>query len=334
VTGIRDVWDRLTPNAGDEHGFLRLRLPVVTACAAYAARSTDDGSEALLLEVGTGSLAGITTYPQSAGFDVRGEAVIPGRAGRTRLLLRLANPRFRDVFHALCDDVIQSLATASDEVEAVRAFVARLARWQAFLRRHSPEGLSLEERRGLFGELMFLSEVLLPRIDGVAAVKAWKGWQRANQDFQFAAGSVEVKTSSANLPHSFHVSNVGQLDTTGATLFVHLVQVAEAESGERSLADLVGSIRERLGDEANAVFDDALVEYGYIETHTELYSLPRYTIHSMRYFAVEGDFPRLLRAMMPAGVEEVDYSVAVAACTPFERDISTVVASLLPDAFL
>jgi len=333
VTGIRSVWDRLTPNPGDNDGYLRLRLPSVTACATYAARSTADGAEALLLEVGTGSLTGIAAYPHSAGFDVRSEVIAPGRVGRTRLLLRLINPRFRDVFYALCDDVVQSLTGASGEAEAVQTFVARLTRWQAFLRRHSPEGLSLEERRGLLGELSFLGDVLLPCMGGLAAVRSWKGWQRANHDFQFAAGSVEVKTTSANLPHAFHVSNVGQLDDSGVTaLFVHLVQVSEAESGATSLPELVASIRERLPDNASAVFDDALVDFGYLDTHVGLYSRPRYTIRSRRYFAVEDGFPRLLGGMMPPGVEEVSYSVAVAACTPFERDVSTLVASILPEA--
>jgi hypothetical protein len=259
--------------------------------------------------------------------------IAPGRAGRTRLLLRLANPRFRDVFHALCDDVVQSLAATSDEIEAVRTFVARLARWQAFLRRHSPEGLSLEERRGLFGELSFLRDVLLPRMDGVAAVRSWKGWQSANHDFQFAAGSVEVKTTSANLPHAFHVSNVGQLDD-GATaaLFVHLLHVSEEESGASSLPELVAFIREHLPDDGTALFDDALVEFGYLDAHTESHSLPRYTVRSRRYFVVEDGFPRLLGRMMPPGVEEVSYSVAVAACTPFERGITTVIASILPQS--
>jgi hypothetical protein len=333
VTGIRDVWDRLTPNPGDADGYIRIRLPTVTACPAYAARNATDGVEALLLEVGTESLTGIAAYPYSAGFDVRCEVVAPGRAGRTRLLLRLANPRFRDVFQALCDDVVQSLVAASDENVAVRAFVARLTRWQAFLRKHSPEGLSLEARRGLFGELAFLNDILLPRMDGRTAVKSWKGWQQANHDFQLAAASVEVKTTSANLPHAFHVSNVGQLENGGAVpLFIHLVQVSEAETGTTSLPELVASMRERLTDEASALFDDALVEVGYLDTLAEAHSFPRYTIRSRRYFAVEAGFPRLLAAAVPPGVEEVSYSIAIAACTPFERDLATAVAAILPEA--
>jgi hypothetical protein len=333
VTPLRDVWDRLTPHPGDNDGYLRLRLASVTACATYAARSATDGAEALLLELGTESLAGIGAYPHSAGFDVRSEVIALGRAGRTRLLLRLANPRFRDVFHALCDDVVQSLAASSEETEAVRSFVARLTRWQAFLRRHSPEGLSLEERRGLFGELLFLRDVLLPHMDGLAAVRSWKGWQSANHDFQLPAGSVEVKTTSANLPHAFHVSNVGQLDD-GATaaLFVHLVQVSEEESGASSLPELVASVRERLPDDGIASFDDALVEFGYLDAHAESHSLPRYTIRSRRYFVVEDGFPRLLGNMVPPGVEEVSYAVAIAACAPFEREIATVIASILPES--
>lgn len=300
-------------------GFVRLRLPEVTACAVYAARSVADDLEAVVLEVKTEAIPGKAAYPEARGLNIDASPMSPGRSGDTRLVLALADGRYRDVFHSLADDIVTKLADVATEAEAVRLLITRLSRWQTFLRRHGHQGMSLEERRGLLGELYLLRTHILPNTDADTAIAAWKGSRRANHDFQFLRGSIEVKTTSSNTPHSFHVSNIKQLDSPGqGQLFVFFVLVEESEGGDASLPSLIDLVRNELHGAALDAFEDCLVEAGYLEAQREQYASPRYSLRRERFFRVDDGFPRLRESELPSGVEDVRYQVALAACTPFE----------------
>lgn len=333
MTGIdlAVLWERLDLAGEQGEGYVRLRVPSVRACAAYAARRISSGIEALIIEVSSEAVHGSPVYPQSAGFEVRADAIEAGRTGRTRIILSLTDERYRDIFRVLCEDVVRKMEEVGSETDAVRVFVSRLMRWQAFVRKHGVEVLSLEARRGLYGELRFLRDFLLDRIEDVAAVSAWRGCYGADHDFQLGHGHVEVKTTSANTPHAFHVSNVGQLDDNGIpSLFLHLVTLEEGETSGESLPELVEYLRQKLDPGVAEQLEVSLEEAGFLNVHREQYALPKYTLRAQRFFKVASGFPRLCEEMLPPGVENVRYMVAVAACTPYELMAEQAVRELLP----
>jgi hypothetical protein len=313
------VWDRLAIDGEGGDGFVRLRLSDVKAAAAYAAKSVAEGLEAVLLEVNTQSLSPHTDYPEAHGFFVQADMLAPGRHGRTRLMVMLTDGRYRDIFRTLAEDVVTKLAEVDTEEAAVKLFVTRLTRWQSFMRKHSVTGLSLDARRGLLGELLLLRDHLLRHCEHHTAIVSWKGCSGANHDFQFSSGSIEVKTTSSNTPHSFHVSNIRQLDSPGqGQLFLYFLLIEESEAGDASLPEVIDSIRDGLDEISLISFDESLVEADYLESQREIYSSPRYSIRREHFFRVNESFPRLREDSLPSGVEDVRYQVAVAACTDFE----------------
>lgn len=325
---VDDIWDRLRSHGDLNSGFVRLRIPTVTACGLYAAKNIDSGAPALVLEVATPSLPGDIDLPRSTGFEVSAVVISPGRRGRTRLILELLDSRYTDVFRSLCADLTDRLTAATDEPAAVRLLVSRLVRWQSFLRDHGPEGLSLQARRGLAGELGFLRDELLPRMGEVGA-ECWMGWSGANHDFQLPASSIEVKTTVANTPHSFRVSNVGQLDDTSTpALHLCLTAINESENSGETLPEMIEAVRQLLDGTIREEFDDRLLQTGLLPAHFHLYLSPRYTIRWRHLYRVTEGFPRLLASSVPAGVEDVEYAVAVAACAPFATDLASTLDSI------
>jgi hypothetical protein len=313
------TWDRLAINGESGDGFVRLRLPEVRAAATYAAKSVAEGLEAILMEVETQALSAHNDYPEAHGFCVHAIMLEPGRYGRTRLIVTLTDGRYRDIFYALAEDVVTKLAEVNTENEAVSIFITRLSRWQSFMRKHGAAGLSLEARRGLIGELFLMRNHLLDRCTQDVAIASWKGCKGANHDFQFYHGSIEVKSTSSNTPHAFHVSNINQLDSPGqGQLFVFLVLLEESESGEASLPDVVDSLRDLFDGSALDTFEEGLTEAGYTEAQREIYLSPRYTIRREYFYRVEDSFPRLRENVLPSGVEEVKYQVSISACVEFE----------------
>ena len=322
------IWDRLQVHGEAEGQFIRLRFAGITACAVYAARRTTDGHEAVVLEVAKHSLPPSGQYPDSRGFSISAIPLREGRSGGTRLVLSLQDVRYRDVFLALSSDLFRVLGQAGDEHHAVELFISRLSRWQAFLRRHGPEGLSLEARRGLMGELLTLRDILLPDI-GPTCVGAWTGPSRASHDYELPGGSLEVKTTTAATPSEFRVSNVLQLDDAHTkSLFLILVLVQEHESAGETLPEVVESLREDLSGEALDQFEDRLVDAGFLQGHLYLYQSPRYSLRSIRPFRVVEGFPRIVESTVPSGVTAVSYDVAVGACLAFSCEMAEMVSTL------
>jgi hypothetical protein len=179
--------------------------------------------------------------------------------------------------------------------------------------------MSLERRRGLFGELYFLVNEVVEWTSPSAGLHSWKGLMKANHDFQFPNGSIEVKTTSASTPHSFRISNVLQLDDESVpNLFIYLVTVDEHESGMQSLPEIIDAVRSTVDPHARIDFDDALVDAGYLPTHSIHYQSPRYSVRSIRTFRVTEGFPRILEKNLDQGVEGVTYAVAISACLEHE----------------
>ena len=319
------TWDRLDLHGTTGDGFIRLRLPEVVAASTYAAKGVAEGLEAIVIEVGTQALPANSLYPEAHGFSVQAKMLVPGRFGRTRLVVTLNNRRYRDIFHILAEDLVTKLAEVNTEVEAVQLFISRLSKWQSFMRKHGTTGLSLEERRGLIGELLLIRKYLLNHGDADTAICSWKGCMGANHDFQFRFGCIEVKTTSSNTPHSFHISNIRQLDSPGqGQLFIFFVVVEESEAGVDSLPNVIDSLRERMEGQALDAFEDCLLDAGYIESQREIYDSPRYSLRREHFFRVVDSFPRLCENLLPPGVEEVSYQVAIAACVAYEVEPSNV----------
>ena len=327
------IWEQLDTEGTETTGFVRLRINAVHACRLYAARSIATGLEAIMLDVEKASIPARRQLPHTRGFDLRTVALDPGRGGRSLLVLNLLEDRYRDVFAALSADTIAHLAECASEQEAVQQLFARLARWQAFLQQHDPEGLSLPEQQGLFGELAILRRLIDLGVGPTTAVESWQGPKGASHDFRLASGSVEVKTTTAVTPVTIRISNVRQLDDTGVPALLLVVLVLdEAEAGQ-SLTSIVEEIAQRLPDTATNTWTDRLNAAGYLDIQRHLYESPGYLVRDLRTYSVAPGFPRLLEADLTEGVSDVRYAVSLAALKNFRCEgLETITTSITSDA--
>lgn len=268
---------------------------------------------------------------QSIGFRAR---VDPG-GKRIDLILELVDPTLSDLFTPVVEDLVGRIVEASDQSAATEALADGLARWQDLLETLGTGGMGVLARRGLAGELIVLAEDLLPALNPDAAIAAWTGPMKANQDFQLPGAAVEVKVTAGKQPHGFLVANERELDPVGSggLLLVHLA-VDERRGGQgRSLNALVALIREQLAGHpvAASAFKDKLASVGYITVHEHLYDEPRYEVRDRTVFVVGPDFPRIVETDLRRGVGDVRYTVSLAACEPFAVDPATLRARIFPD---
>jgi len=296
------------------------------------AMETSAKRRALLLPLPRVAIPGRRKWPRCRGLEIFSVLI----NSQSHLGVRLVDSACADVFAALAEDVAPRVAAAPDSRMAAAALLGRLRRWQKFLAAGSV-GLSPEQQRGLYGELHTLHGHLIPGLGAEAAVTGWRAPRRTHQDFQVAAGAVEVKTTTAKQPQSVRVTSERQLDGSGIpALFLHVVVLDEREvetdrpvAGE-SLPDVVLTLRQQLQTTAAAaeVFEDRLLDVGYLEADAPRYENRRFTLRREHTFRVRPGFPRLVEANLPGGVGDVSYALSLAACESFTTSVDDMLAKL------
>ncbi len=242
-----------------------------------------------------------------------------GQNGFT-LQLALTERRFDSVFDALLHDVIEVVARAQSQSAAVAAFVSRLRHWQKFLERAGPNGLSREAQQGLFGELWFLRERMIPLVGPDPALLAWVGPGGAHQDFLLQSCAIEVKTTGTKEPQQLIIQSERQLDDTGlAALFLFHLSIDVREGVGETLVMMIDSLRQLLKANTAALelLEDRLLETGFLQAHASQYERTGYNIRHTFLYQVKDSFPRIVESDLKPGVGALRYSIAAAECRHF-----------------
>ncbi|MGD0390989.1 MAG: PD-(D/E)XK motif protein [Tepidisphaeraceae bacterium] len=327
---IDELWaaleaDAVGGSAGSGGWLLRLARSVA-GCPLFVGLELASRRRAILLQLPEDTLPARRLWPRSKGLEPLAVSV----EGNSYFGVVLKESRFLDVFTALAEDLARRVSEVDNSESHARVFLGQLARWQKFLSA-SVDGLSEESQRGLWGELRFLREQLLPAL-GPSAVSGWKGGERAHQDFQFQEAAVEVKTTLAKQPQIVRITSERQLDCTAwKVLFLNVISLDMKDGVGETLPAMVASLRAKMASDATASeqFEDELLMAGFLDAHALRYSGRGYTVRSVNSFRVSPGFPCLVEAQMPVGVGDVSYDLTVAACEPFKVSTDAISASLV-----
>lgn len=231
-----------------------------------------------------------------------------------------------ELFFSVCKDIISICATYSSNEEMVVAVENRLKRWQAFLMQNTEVSLSLMMQMGLFAELMFLINILIPRRGVSVAIIAWGGPESDRQDFSLADIAVEIKSYKTSRSPQVSISSTHQLFTDIKPLFLIAYGLTEVENG-LSIADLISELDVLISSESISIiqlFERKLIEFGYMPgmTYDVMY---KFAVDSLRGFIVEKDFPRILPHQTSPEIIAVNYTIDLQLCTRFEMDVNKII---------
>jgi hypothetical protein len=250
---------------------------------------------------------------------------------RRELQVVLTDTNMQEVFNPLASDIAWIAHAKSDDAEAALAAVGRFNHWCQMLERLAESGLSLQARRGLVGELLFLRDYLLNAMPATAAVRSWTGPTGAHQDFQFIGTAIEVKASSGKEPQTIVINSERELDETGIGLLVlaHFsLDERRGGSGE-SLNAIVDGVRVAVNDAAaRGILNDLLIRVGYLDQQRNLYEEPRYTVRKQRFWRVMDDFPRIIESDLRPRVGDCQYRISTAGLDVYSLTDEDVVAAV------
>lgn len=329
---IEQIWQAMEIEDPKNLAWLtRLARPQV-GYPLLASFNPSSRTKALLIPVSKAVLPPRRTWPECRGLEI--VSISLGSDPHFGVVLR--DPTRADVFAVLAEDVADRVTSAPDAKSAVGEFLNRLHRWQKFLA-NDRGGLTVEQQRGLYGELATLKTHLLPSLGNLTAVKSWRAPLGSHQDFQLSSGALEIKTTVAKQPASVKITSERQLDDTGIlALFLHVVVLDEREvepseePGGHTLPEIVASLHSCLAAEptASELFQDLLLDAGYLAADAPRYESRRYSLRKELTFLVRDGFPRVVEADLASGIGDVKYALALAACEPFAVPLETMLAAL------
>lgn len=328
MTQVSAIWDAIRADSPAGVGLHVRLLDPTSPIRLLAAIVMPSDSPALVLEVPSAAVSPGTTYPKCAGFSVRPELV---SGGTVRLRLERAGEQYADLFEILCQDVADQAKTAPSEAVAFRAILGRLATWQRFVQEHGLNRMTEEKQIGLFAELVYFGQHVLPRMAAADAFRCWRGPSGEAHDFELHDVSVEIKATSKASPSFIGISNLDQLELTGdKPLILTTMQITEDNHTGQTLSDIVDSTRRMIAEvdeSATIAFDAILMQVGYLRSHSDSYGIRRRCSHR-RDFRVGDGFPRMTRSTVPPGISEASYRIRIDSCLPFEIEQETVNASM------
>jgi hypothetical protein len=323
------TWQDLESTKGEQTGWYARRVRTVGSAGVLLAIRLPDQTPAMLLEVSAMNVPPISDYPASQGFYVYPEAMLPGPKGRVRLCLVLTSEQWRNVFAVLVDDVLNELSRCESDGSIVRELLTRLRVWQVFMRRHGPSELTVESQIGLVGELFLLRDTILGKQPAQTAIAGWVGPADAAQDFLLPGVAIELKSSTVSHTDEVHISSLDQLDAEAIPMALVLccMLLWAADPNGSTLPELANDLRVRISEEnsaARSLLDARLFEAGYLDAQADLYRHRKYSVREISFYLVSGDFPRLTRREVRAGVIACSYDIRLSDSESFKLSLAEV----------
>lgn len=317
---LGDLWQLLEQQTSGGRGMLVRSAHAGSNCAVLAALTFPGAERALVIRLPEHEARALASTGLTPAIELTLQEVGGSHPGQGSVLLRTRDPRYRELFTHIGDDLVEQLRR--DPARPVQALLQRVELWREFLRRREGGALTEAEIRGLFGEAWFLQNWLISRTaahNHVAAIAAWTGPLGATRDFNLGEASLDMKTGTP-LSSTVQISSLHQLSTPpGTRLYLgHLI--LRRDAGGQTLPELIDVLRDMLGAEARALLEARLLGAGYIEADRETLQDLRFLAGPLTTYAITPDFPALTPQNLPPAVVACSYTLDLGACVPFRID--------------
>lgn len=226
-----------------------------------------------------------------------------------RAKFRFRGDALDNIFVWFSQDVANRLDGAS-LLDAPEKLELAIVEWAEAFRIDPQKGMSRQAQQGLFAELFFLEEVLIPGLSS----KALLGWHSQNSvhDFQVESTAWEVK-SYGGRRMEVRISSEDQLDDIGLSpLILVAVCVKVSDEAGQSIDEIVERLIATFSAE-NALlshFKTGLAKYGYID-RSSIIRKYFFTPRAISQYRVSNDFPRIVRTHIPSAVSNVNYLLSL-----------------------
>lgn len=254
---------------------------------------------------------------------VKGISIVKGSEGNAGKLYFVINSnKDWEIFLSVCTDLVFMSSTCKDETSMIPVINKRIQRWQKFLSEENPISMPEILQMGLLTELYFLFDSLIPAVGYKDAIISWVGPDADKKDFSLAGFFVEVKSYISSKGPVVKISSLHQLEFDIKPLYLLAVALAKSNTGI-TIIDLISQVFSVIPEndkETAEIFENRLSAYGYTADITEAPFYP-FNIDGGKSYLVSEGFPKILSGSIDARILAEQYSIDLAKCVAFEKEI-------------
>lgn len=314
MINIKSIWENHKPT-GDI--IIKTRIDEISHLNCFAATNHITGQHLYIMAV-----ANNVTIPELKNYRFKGVEIYTLQSetkNKTELYIYLLDNDLKDIFSLFIQNILEEIEKSVTESEAIKTTLNVVSKWKKLFDKINFNGLSLEQQKGLIGELLFLNTLLDDEKTIANAVNSWTGAEQdfQSKDFTLGAVGVEVKFTASKQPR-IKVSNEKQLDAENLNeLFLILYSTEAVKDNGISLNSIVEQIRQNIStEEERSIFNAKLQLYGYFDEHKEHYGR-MYSLKRTFVFNVTSDFPKIVKGQLPLGIYDTSYSIEISAVENF-----------------
>lgn len=325
MINIKSIWENQKPTG---EVIIRTRIDEIPHLNCFAATNHFTGQHLYIM-----SLSKNVAIPELKNYRFKGVEIytLPIEPeDRIEFYIYLLDNELKDIFSLFIQNILEDIEPSVTENEAITTTLNVVSKWKKMFDKINFNGLSLEQQKGLIGELLFLNYLLNDDKTSTNAVNAWTGAEMEFQakDFTLGAVGIEIKFTSSKQPR-IKVSNERQLDAENLSdLFLVLYSTEAVKNNGFSLNSLVAQTRKAIStEEERSIFNAKLQLNGYFDEDSEHYGR-MYSLVKTFGFAVTSDFPKIVKNQLPLGIYDTSYSIEVSAVESFIVELENILAKV------
>ena len=211
-------------------------------------------------------------------------------------------------FVCLCFDLIESSRNRATASEARETFFETFKKWYSLWTAAKGNLLSIQEIRGLMGELKYILDEIISGVSETRLIDAWTTHKDASRDFVFDNTWDEIKTVKTSGDY-ITISSLEQLehDSDGRLIVYRLDKVDTKTDDTYTLNGLVEELKDKLGIQAEAELCRKLLIKGYV--YDDAYDAFVFRFTKKSIYSVNETFPRIGRDSVPSAVFAARYDL-------------------------
>ena len=323
MINIKSLWEN-QKSTGDI--IIKTRIDEIPHLKCFAATNHITGQHLYIM-----SVSKIVAIPELKNYRFKGVGIFTIEVGNNlELNIYLLDNDLKDIFLMFIQNILEDIEQSVTEREAITTTLNIVSKWKKLFDKINFNGLTLEQQKGLIGELLFLNYLLNNEKTSTNAVNAWTGAEQEFQAKDFTLGSVgiEIKFTSSKQP-KIKVSNERQLDAENfSELFLVLYSTEAVKENGFSLNSLIEQTRQKISkeDEHN-FFNGKLQLNSYFDEDREHYDR-MYSLKNIFSLAVTNEFPKITKSQLSLGIYETSYSIEISAVENFMIELDKIIANI------
>lgn len=311
MINIREMWCNQKPVGNI---IVKTRIDEIHHLKCYAATNHITGQHSYVM-----GLAKDVSIPELKNYKFKGVAMFLVKLDEVNELnIYLIDNELMDVFSLFIQDILKSIALSITEKDALIATLNVVSKWKRLFDKIQFDGLTIEQQKGLIGEMLFLNYLFDNKENTSDILQSWTGPNFDDKDFMFGSKGVEIKMTSSKYP-KISITNERQLDTDNLNqLFLVLYVAEEVKDNGFTLNSIIKTVSGKINtSEELAFFKERLLLVGYHDEHRGHYNR-MYSLKNTFCFNVTPDFPRIVKEQLPMGVYNTSYSIELYAVEQFK----------------